>query len=442
VKLRQRQFTRRFAIATGVALAASIGVSGTAGAQTAAPGVTDKAVTIGYITSETGAASSIYSKSGKACQARVDAQNAKGGVNGRKIDLQLVDDKSANNLTAAQDLVQNRDAFMVVDNSALAFLAYRYLLDAGVPMIGPGFDGTYYFDKGNENIISGVGNQASVPGLTYDTPIRVMKRLGATKVASVGYSASPSSSEAAKLTSDVAAPALGLKGVYVNNALDFGSTDVGPVVLGIKNSGANGAYLPLNADTNFAIVQGLQQNGVDMKANVLATGYGQALLDEPIAKTMTPADVIIAGFRPVELKNAAVKEFQANLKKYAGLDEVPDLGMYTGYINCDMMIKGLEAAGKNPTRQGFVDAVRGLQNYDGAGLSCQPLTLSAEKYGTVDPTACTWMVGVKNGKFVVLNHGKPIIGKIVGSPELLAKYGVTSGGTSSSGASATTTSTP
>jgi branched-chain amino acid transport system substrate-binding protein len=440
VKLRQRQFTRWIAIATGVALSASVVLAGTAGAQTAAPGVTDKDITIGYITSESGAASSIYSNSGKACQARVDAQNAKGGVNGRKINLQVIDDKSANNLTAAQDLVQNRNAFMVVDNSALAFLTYRYLLDAGVPMIGPGFDGTYYFDKGNENVISGVGNQASLPGLTYDTPIRVMKKLGASKVASVGYSVSPSSSEAATLTSNVAAPALGLKGVYVNNTLDFGSTDVGPVVLGIKNSGADGAYLPLNADTNFAIVQGLQQNGVDMKANVLATGYGQALLDEPIAKTITPADVIIAGFRPVELKNAATSEFQTNLKKYAGLTGVPDLGTYTGYINCDMMIKGLEAAGKNPTRENFVAGVRGLQNYDGAGLTCQPLTLSAAKYGKVDPTACTWMVGVKNGKFVMLNGGKPITGKIVGSPDLLAKYGVTSGKTSSSGA--TTTSAP
>ena len=54
---------------------------------------------------------------------------------------------------------------------------------------------------------------------------------------------------------------------------------------GIKNSGADGLYLPLDADTNFAIVQGLQQNGVKMKANVLATGYGQDLLDQPIAKT-------------------------------------------------------------------------------------------------------------------------------------------------------------
>ena len=35
------------------------------------------------------------------------------------------------NLTAAKDLVENRNVFAVVNNSPFAFLAYRYLKDAG-----------------------------------------------------------------------------------------------------------------------------------------------------------------------------------------------------------------------------------------------------------------------------------------------------------------------
>ena len=112
--------------------------------------------------------------------------------------------------------------------------------------------------------------------------------MGAKKVAAVGYGASPSSSESAKATETFGAEAQGLKGVYLNNTLEFGGTDVGPVVLGIKNSGADGLYLPLDSDTNFAIVQGLQQNGVKMKSNILATGYSQDLLDQPIAQTIRP----------------------------------------------------------------------------------------------------------------------------------------------------------
>jgi branched-chain amino acid transport system substrate-binding protein len=439
-RFRRRRALRSFAVSAVVA-GTTVGMLtiGVAGAQTGnAPGVSDKEVTIGYISSQTGVAAATHKNAHKSCQARVDAQNAQGGVNGRKINLEVIDDQSSGaNLTAAQDLVQNRDAFAVIDNSAFAFLAQRFLKDAGVPMIGGGFDGSYYYNKGSENIISALGSGTPVPGLTYDTTTRVMKQMGAKKVAAVGYGASPSSSEAAKATETFGADAVGLKGVYLNNALDFGSTDIGPVVLGIKNSGADGLYLPLDSDTNFAIVQGLQQNGVKMKANILATGYSQDLLDQPIAQTIQPTDVMFTAYRPVELGGPAIKKFQANLKKYVGLTGVPDYGTYTGYITCDMMIKGLQAAGKNPTRQGFVDGIRNGGPYDGAGLLCAPLDLSLASFGKIDKTSCTWFVGVKDGKFKVLNGGKPVTGKLVGDPALVAQYENNTGGVTTTAPPAT-----
>jgi branched-chain amino acid transport system substrate-binding protein len=429
----RKRGVRVVAVAAALSMAA-VGVAATsAAAQSsgAAPGVTDTDITLGYISSQTGVAAATHKNAHKSCEARVDAQNAKGGVNGRKIKLEVIDDKSsAENLTAAKDLVQNRDVFAVIDNSAFAFLSYRFLKDSGVPMIGGGFDGSYYYDQGNENIISSLGNGTPVPGLTYDTTTRLMKQLGAKKVAAVGYGVSPSSSESAKATETYGADAVGLKGVYLNNNVDFGTTDVGPLVLGIKNSGADGLYLPLDADTNFAIVQSLQQNGVNMKANILATGYSQDLLDQPIAQTIKPTDVMFTAYRPVELGGPAVKEFQANLKKYVGITGVPDYGTYTGYIACDMAILGIQNAGKNPTRQGFVDAIRKTNDgkYNGAGLLCAPIDLSLAAYGKVAPTTCTWFVTVKDGKFTVLNKGKPFTGKLVGNPTLIKQYEQNAGG--------------
>jgi branched-chain amino acid transport system substrate-binding protein len=414
---------------------ASAGVLATgAGAQSSSdPGVTNKAVKLGYISSQTGVAAATHKNAHKACEGRVAVENAKGGVNGRKIEVEYIDDKSgAGNLTAAQDLVQNRNVFAVIDNSAFAFLAWRFLKDAGVPMIGGGFDGNYYYNEGNENIISSLGNGTPVPGLTYDTSTRQMKKMGATKVAAVGYGASPSSSESAKAVESFGAEAQGLEGVYLNNSLEFGGTDVGPIVLGIKNSGADGVYLPLDADTNFAIVQGLQQNGVKMKANILATGYGQDLLDQPIAKTITPNDVMFSAYKPVELGGPAIKKLMAALKK-GGLSGIPDYGSYLGYITCDMAILGLKEAGKNLTRQAFVDGIRNANGgkYDGAGLMCQPVDLSYDNFGKISETSCTYFVTVEDGKFKVLNGGKPVTGKLVGDPELIAQY--------TEGASATTT---
>ena len=230
-------------------------------------GVTKDSVKLGFIWPGTGVASPSSEDSAKACQARVDAQNAKGGVNGRKIQLEAVDDmSSAANLTAAQDLVQNRHVFAVVNNSPFAFVSYRYLQGAGVPLIGGGSDGTYYGAKGNENIISALGNTAPVTGLTYDYGTNLAKQLGATKIGSVAYGVAQPSTTAAQAVQQYAAPASGLEPVYLNTSVDFATTDVGPIVLGLKNSGADAVYLPLVGNTDLLIAQGLQQNGVPMKA--------------------------------------------------------------------------------------------------------------------------------------------------------------------------------
>lgn len=428
---RARRARRRYAGASAVvAVVVAVGLSVPAGAQTGSvPGVTDKSVKIGFISSETGVASETGKGAIDACKARIGRANAEGGVAGRRIEVEYVDDQSGpGNLDIAKDLVQNRNVFAVVNNSALAFFAYRYLVDQGVPVVGGGFDGTYYYDKGNESIISGLGGGSPVPGLTFDIGGQVMKKLGGTKVAAVGYGISPSSSENAQAVYQYGGPSAGLKPTYINKTVDFGSTDVGPVVLGIKNSGADALWLPLNPATNLAIIQGLQQNGADMKAVLSATGYGQALLESPVAATLTDRDVFMTGFRPVELGGKAVKQLQADRKKFGGKTGAPGWGEYTGYVTCDIVVHGLELAGKDLTRKGFVDAIRNAGEYDVAGLTCQPHDYSLANYGKVSSTYCQWGVVVEDGKFKILNKGKPFVGKVVGDPALVAKYTAGGGG--------------
>ena len=92
--------------------------------------MTDKSVKIGFIYSKTGVASATSGTSDIGCKARVGRENAAGGVNGRKIEVEYVDDQSSGaNKTAAQDLVQNQHVYMIVNDSAFAFLTYQFLLD-------------------------------------------------------------------------------------------------------------------------------------------------------------------------------------------------------------------------------------------------------------------------------------------------------------------------
>jgi branched-chain amino acid transport system substrate-binding protein len=423
---RHRHRTVSVGLAAGVAallITAGLASAGSAAVPAADPGVTAKSIKLGFIYPATGVAAPISATGITGFKARIDAQNAKGGVNGRTIEVVDKDDASSGaNLTQARDLVENEHVFAVVNNSPFAFLTYRYLLDAGVPMIGNGVDGTYYQEKGNEDILSSGGNATPFGDLTYDGAARVMKMLGAKKVGALAYGAASSSVSSAKAFMNYAVPKVGLEAVYTNTSIDFGSSDVGPVVLGLKNAGADAVYLPMAASTNIAVAQGLLQNGVDMKATIMAQGYGQDFLDSPAAKQLPPSTIFTLGLKPVELtRDPAVKTFRSNLKKYADFDGVPDFGMYTGYILADYAIKSLEGAGKTPTRQSLIDAGHSMGTYDQAGLGCAPVDVSLEGRGKVPATSCGYYLQLKDGKFVPYpKNGKAVEGKLVGTPEALA----------------------
>ena len=284
------------------------------------------------------------------------------------------------------------------------------MLDHDVPLIGGGFDGNYYGAPGNEKVISAFGNGPPVAGIQTTLTPKLLKSLGAKKIAALGYGVSPSSSANVKGLQQYAVPALGLDPVYTNTSIDFGTSDVGPLVLGMKNAGADGGYYAMDLSTNLALAAGLTQNNVKMKAQLMATGYGHELLDQPVSKTLGPDIVFTTGWAPVELKTRATKRFQADLEKYAGFTEVPDFGIYTGYIDCDLAILGLEKQGKDLDQSTYWQDLRSVGTFNpGGGLGCSRVGLSLETYGKITPGGsfpgqriCSWALQVKNGKFVLL----------------------------------------
>src|SRR4051795_6527448 len=106
-------------------------------------GITKDTITIGLITSVTGAASSTFQDTADGVNARFGAENAKGGVNGRKLVLKIADDASTvpGDLTAAQSLVQNDKVFAVIGYSPYLFGGYKYFQQGGIPVRGWGFEG-------------------------------------------------------------------------------------------------------------------------------------------------------------------------------------------------------------------------------------------------------------------------------------------------------------
>ena len=275
---------------------------------------------------------------------------------------------------------------MIVNNSSFAFLTYKFLQERESRRSAAASTAPTTASRATRTSSRRAGNVGAATASPTTASPKLMKKMGAKKVAALAYGVSASSTASAK-NLEVRGADAGLEAVYTNTTVDFGSTDVGPQVLGIKNSGADAVYLPLVAGSNIAVVQGLAQNGVKMKSTVLATGYGQTAARPARLATFGPEVIMATGYAPVELKTKATKQFQADLKKYAGYTGVPDYGIYTGYITCDMAILGLrERWVTNPPGRRSCRTCASSETYDQAGLAAARSTSASTPTVRLLPT--------------------------------------------------------
>jgi branched-chain amino acid transport system substrate-binding protein len=367
---------------------------------------------LGLIVPLSGGAAPTYTGIVPAAKARVAQQNAQGGVDGRQIRLEIVDDATnpAQDATAAQSLLA-KGVFGVVGQSPVLFGGYKILQKAGVPVTGGGYDGQEWGQQPNTNMFSVTGPiDPHFPA--YDGVPKFMKAHGVTTAGSFGYSISPSSTASAKGFM-LAAGTVGLKKGYLDTSIPFGSVSVGPIALTLKSKGVDGMWLPLDSNTNFAIITAAKQAGANLKVSLSATGYGQALLNEPAAVASANGTYFTATGKPVELGTPGIKAYQAALAKYANFTGVPGFDYFMGWTGVDLMIKGLQMAGPNPTRQGFIDALHTVNNYDAGGITA-PADLTLKSFGQPVAKQCVWIVQLQGKKFVPTpSDGSPTCGVMV-----------------------------
>src|SRR5262249_42929761 len=213
-------------------------------------------------------------------------------------------------LAAAQKLVDQDHVFAVLAYSALTFSAEPFLKSKGIPVVGVNIDGTEWATEQNMFSVGGTSDYHDVftqQGLEF-------KGLQATNIGAVGFGISPSSSDTAK-ASAVSAQLAGLKVGYLNANFPFGSTNVGPVVLAMKKAGVDGFTAPITANTAFAIVQGMRQQGAPLKVVLSSTGYGGDLVSGgPGAQQVAQGMYFLLGEEPVEMHTPATEKFSAEIK--------------------------------------------------------------------------------------------------------------------------------
>jgi branched-chain amino acid transport system substrate-binding protein len=388
---------------------------GTGQAPTGSP------IKIGFIYSATGGASSSYVDSEFGAQARIDAQNAAGGVNGHPLQLSVADDTSSpsGNQTAAQELVQAKQVFGVIEDSSLTFGGAKYLSQQKVPVTGAAVDGPEWAQQPNTNMFSvSVPDDGPIAGVnyTYTNIAKFMKSLGITKLAGIGINVE----SAIQATNDAlyAASLEGIKTCYKDISIPFGDVAFTPVSLAIKAAGCDGVYGLFGIQGNVGLSTAVKQAGIQAK-QVYATSYDQNVLDSPSALSASQGDYTEISTINVENPNAATQTMLANLKKYTAFKGgIPSLNIDFAYESADLMINGLQLAGQNPTRSAFISQLRNVSQYTAGGLLPSPVTFTG--FGTVamlPATQCGYFVQIVGQKFVpVPANGQPICGDRVKVP--------------------------
>jgi len=361
--------------------------------------VTPTTITVGLVTSLTGPASAAFLGTDAGAQARINLQNAQGGVNGRQIKLVVEDNQSTpqGEATAAQILVQQKHVFGDISWEPLTFAAAKYYNQNGVPVVGDALDGTEWGQQPNTNMFSFIPTDPHYPATTVTGAI--FKQIGVTN-AGVFCNVNPACIAGAK--DNVASiKAAGIKVGYQNFSLPFGPFDFTGDVITLKHLGINGVTLAAETDTDAALASSIRNEGVIVK-QLYATGYQASTLATPSGAAAFNGAYFNSDWVPVESHTPVADAWVANLKKYdpSYPGGAPSFGVAGGWIAADLFIKGLEVAGQNPTRQSYISGLQGVSNYTAGGLLPTPRDFSLAQFGKLPAQNCAYYVQAEGTQFV------------------------------------------
>ena len=391
-------------IAVVLATATTLSFAGIAGLATeSASAATGTPITIALVCTCSGAGAPTYQGVTGAFHARVDYQNADGGVNGHKISTLVLDDQTSPTqaATAVQEAVSH-GVLGIVSVSALFFEGAKYAQQAGIPVTGSFQDGPEWGMQPNTNMFAS-DNGSLDPKYPVNTAAgKFLVSHGGTVVGSYGYSISPSSTRAAIGTVQSVIHAGGKEGV-LDTSVPFGGSDFTTAALVAKSKGVNAIFTAMDDNSNFALATSLKQAGVKLKAVVFPTGYEPAAVTSPAWPDLQ-GDYFSSGFRPFQLPNAATAQMSAALQKYDGFtkSQFPTFEQYEAWVGADLMIKGMQLSGKNPSSSGVITALRNVKYYNANGLLATPINYSTI-FGHDPAQTCEWYLQAQSKGFVPIS---------------------------------------
>jgi branched-chain amino acid transport system substrate-binding protein len=397
---------RKWKMLAAVAAVGLIAAACSSSSKSSSAGGGGKTITVGVITDLSGPGSN----TGDTTEPGIKAGIGVAKEEGYNVKYVMADTTTSPTgaLAAARKLVQQDHVFAVILISVVGFGAANYLAQQGIPVVGANVDGPEWLTQKNMFSIFGYEDYTKV----QTTLGQFMKARGVTSLASLGYGIEPSSADVAKGWA-ISAQMQGIKIGYLNTQLPFGDTNFGPEAIAMKNNGVDGLITAIVTNSSFAIINALRQEGVQLKAAALPTGYGGDLTGGgPGAEQAAQGVYFTVGAEPIEMHTAATEKLASALKTYAGVTNEPTLSEYLGYLAVDGLVTGVKAAGGNPSRAAFINAMLGIHNYSAQGLyGGHTISFTMASRGqTAGADNCLWVVQFQGSTFHLVPGADPLCG--------------------------------
>lgn len=356
--------SRRITALLAMFAAGIVGIaSGGAHAET---GVTNDAIIVGQSAPMSGPAAKLGQQMNRGAQLYFNAVNAAGGINGRKIELKVLDDFYEPDATArnTKTLIEDTKVFALFGyvGTPTSLAALKIANPAGVPFFAPYSGASALREPFARNVFH---VRASYNDETAAI-VQQIRTTGLKRIAVIynddayGKAGLDGVQRALKLPANKGVSLVAQASVVRN------TTDVKSAITTVLEQKPDVVVVVSAYQTVAALVKGAQEQGyAGQFYNV--SFVGTKALANALGKA--GGGVIISQVMPYPYSGASpvVRDYQKLLKS-DGITDF-DYGSIEGYVAARVFVEGLKRAGRDLTREKFVGALETMGNYDVGGFN-------------------------------------------------------------------------
>ena len=318
------------------------------------------------------------------------ALNAKGGVNGRAIELTAVDDayEVPRAMTNVKGFIENRNCFAIFNcfGTPMVEAMLPQVIASGIPFFAPLTGALLAHPKNTRNVFN---IRASYADET-ESLVQHLATVGIKRIAIVHQNNTFGKDVASTASKFIASQKLTETAI---TTVENNSSDAAAAAAKIAASQPEAVIMGLAGTPTVEFVKAIRKERKGLPLYALSV-MGAAATMKAMGTDAT--GITVSQVMPLPTNNVLplVREFQLAWKA-AGMTLAPSHLALEGYVNAKVFSEALRRAGRNPTQAGFIDSVWGMKNYDVGGyeVSFTDSSKSASRFVELNMVA-------RDGRFI------------------------------------------